>query len=542
MVSTALPQHEPERARRRWMLAMLGFVLVWAAAQFYVQAMTLVPPGPAWHLRSQVWIRFVFNLLWIAPLALVLRRRWLAIACLVALVGQLSLVSYFHYFARPLSLTALLAQAGEGLGAASYALRLIPGSVWLVLLLGLLLKLGFLRVAGPERPARGWSWGLAVACLLGYAGLFAWSNDQVERLSNIRTYGAIGRAGMVYGYAGSWAAEWYYLSDAALLERAQKRLAMRSDKLNPVEAPLQVPDRLVLLQVESLCFRGLDAQVGPDGRRVMPFLSRLQAAARRYRVRAIHYNGSADADFALLMGAEPSNDLIPYKVPGFTYEDALPGRMAAQGWQVRALHGVSGGFFSRRTAFEQMGFSELLFREELVERYEPQTDNWGVRDRDLLQISAQLLREAPADERHCHFVITVTSHGPFNALHPGEREIFPQRDDLAGCYIDNLRYVDRAVEAYVEALPEGTLLLIYGDHAANLRSADFESDQLEYEGQTLEYVPALLFQKGADLGASQRVRDGLEVDGNLSLIDIANYLRHQLGIEVLDETPRAIPE
>ena len=85
-----------------------------------------------------------------------------------------------------------------------------------------------------------------------------------------------------------------------------------------------------------------------------------------------------------------------------------------------------------------------------------------VDDEELLRLSAKWLNEA--SEPTVHFIITLTSHGPFNKLPPEKRELFPQPASQAEAYVNSMRYVDRVLATYLESLPQGAVLVLYGDH------------------------------------------------------------------------------
>ena len=79
----------------------------------------------------------------------------------------------------------------------------------------------------------------------------------------------------------------------------------------------------------------------------------------------MHFNGSADADFAALNGVSGSRHENTYMIPGYPYENTTPQLLARCGFATFSFHGNSGEFYSRRVAFEKMGFAGIYFHEEL---------------------------------------------------------------------------------------------------------------------------------------------------------------------------------
>jgi phosphoglycerol transferase MdoB-like AlkP superfamily enzyme len=315
--------------------------------------------------------------------------------------------------------------------------------------------------------------------------------------------------------------EWNYLGNHEDLQAALADRTQLSDRLTPFESTLTVGDRLVIIQVESLGFDVMGTVM--NGREVTPFLNQLKEQAYFYRVTAPVYNGSADADFSMLNGTEPSKNTVNYKFPAYPFENALPQFLSNYDYRTTAVMGGRGVVYNRRSAFEKMRFSRLLFAEEIVEKYSGKISNLGIRDAELLPLSSLMLRETA--EKSCHFVVTVGSHLPFNTLHDSEKEIFPNSLDVNENYFNSVRHVDNMLRNYIVSLPANTTVVIYGDHTAPISYPGYQTDR---SGQ-FHRVPYLIYNVGQNIARSQRTR-GQEVatSGQLTLTDMANYLRAQV--------------
>src|SRR4029078_8074515 len=119
--------------------------------------------------------------------------------------------------------------------------------------------------------------------------------NRLDPLDRILTTRGIGRLGLIRGYSEVWAAEAYYLGNREILERAIEERQLKLDRLTPVESSFTPGKRLIVVQAESLDFSALGYKV--NGEEVTPFLNRLREQSMFYRIQAIHFNGSADADF-----------------------------------------------------------------------------------------------------------------------------------------------------------------------------------------------------------------------------------------------------
>ncbi len=512
---------------------MAIFALVWTIELYVVQAATLVYPNEtgARFAFFAPKIRFVLDLLFVVSISFLFRRRWLAVIVCGAFFANLGLVTYFQYFRRPLSLLTLFANWREGSEVSLIGPGLFSQMVVFWLLLALAIQLAALwcsrKVALPRRC--GWLAGGVLA--MGYVGLYSVAN-YCDPLDTIKVTHGVGRLGEVRGYLGPWFAEWYYLRNKDILESALKRRKVVYDRLTPVEAAIPIHKHLVILQAESLDYNVLGFPV--NGQAVTPFLNSLRDASMFYRVQAIHKNGSADADFAALNAVAGSDHTITYKIDGYPYQNTTPELLVDCGYAVSAFHGNSGEFYERRKAFEKMGFTGLLFREELEGRYQLKSDRWGVTDREVLNLSAQLMRSSTGPT--CHFIITLTTHLPYTLL-PDEHEIYPQPGTMVERYLNNMRYLDNCLRDYVTKLGSGTTVMIYADHPTEDGNQEFKPDHAFGR----KFIPCFIFDTDQDLSKLQKTRDDPRaLDGTWNLIDVISYLRAQVA-DSCERAPAAEP-
>ncbi|HTM52905.1 MAG TPA: LTA synthase family protein [Pirellulales bacterium] len=506
-----------------WLATMTLFVLTWTIELYVVQDVTLIYPNET-TLRFAFWapkIRLALDLLFVTCLTLCLRRRWLAVLVILGYFAYLGLLTYFHYFQRPLSMLTIFGNWREGVQLSGFALNLIPLQAAVMLALALACELGALVLSrGASMPRRG---GLIAGALVGtaYCGLYLVTLG-LDPLDAVQTTRGVGRLGEIRGYMGPWFAEWYYLRDNKVLEQALEYRKVKYDRLAPIEADIPIHKHLVILQAESLDYNVLGYKV--DGTiEVTPFLNALRKRSMFYRVTAMHFNGSSDADFAALNAVSGSRHENTYLIPGYPYENTTPQALARVGFETYSFHGNSGEFYSRRGAFEQMGFAGLVFQEELERDYAAKSDRWGVKDADVLAVSAQKMRTAHSPT--CHFVITLTTHVPYNQLPASEFQIFPRPRTIVENYLNNMRYLDNCLREYVTALGSGTTIVIYADHPTEEGDSDFSPDRANGR----EFIPCFIYDSDDDLSKLQKTRKlAAARDGTLNLVDVINYVRHQV--------------
>ncbi len=509
------------RAEPLWVAAMSVFVLAWTLELYMTQEMTLVYPNET-SARFAFWapkIRLVLDLLFVLTLTFLLRRRWLCVVVAGGFFAYLGLITYFEYFLRPLSLLTIFGNWREGMRLSEFALDLFPKRVALMLVLALATQWVALYISRKASLPRNCAWLAGGACAVAYAGLYFLAN-MYDPLYAIQTTRGVGRLGEIRGYLGPWFAEWYYLRDDKVLQRALQLREVKYDRLTPVEADIPVHKHLVILQAESLDYNVLGFKV--DGVEVTPFLNKLRDQSMFYRVGAMHFNGSSDADFAALNAVSGSRHENPYIIPGYPYENTTPQFLARCGFSTFSFHGNGGEFYSRRPVFEKMGFAGIYFQEELVNVEGLRANRWGVRDADVLGLSAQKLRMATTPT--CHFIISLTTHVPYTLLADHEKEIYPHARTTVQNYLNNMRYLDNCLRDYIASLGSGTTVMIYADHPTEEGDGTFTPDRSDGR----EFIPCFIYDSDQDLSQLQKTRGApIATDGTLNLVDMINYLRSQ---------------
>ncbi|TWU16531.1 LTA synthase family protein [Allorhodopirellula heiligendammensis] len=497
---------------RTYRRLLAGLILFWAIELLVLQQWTTLSDAsiPMHDAIKDASRRFVLNLAGCTALVCLFGRWSLRATFVVGLVMTNLLVVYANYFGSPLSWPVLSSQWREGLAVSDHGMSLVDWRIVAISAIALAVKVAIANAVPSGTMSRherrrvvAIAGGVYLAVAIGLAGF----HKPLRRIS-------LGTPEYVYGYVVAWAAEAISLDNGVLLEVALTKARGASNILSETERTLLLTNNVAIIQVESLDFDVIESEV--DGEAVMPFLRGIQGQAMLYCVKPYHFTGSSEADFSMLTAAAPNGKVNPFQIQGFPYEQALPWLAQQQGYQAVAFHGNTGEFFHRRDAYEQMGFSDIYFTEEL----EPLkvSGHW---DRDLLEFSADLMEASTAPT--LHFVITITSHGPFDRLLESDRELFEQPTNVQQRYLNSMRYVDRVLENYIEQLPMDTTVVLYGDHESNVHG--YCEDE-----RHPDRVPWLILQKGRDLSTRQDSREsGLALSGELSQLDMACYFRNLLA-------------
>lgn len=511
------------RPRRLEVLLFILIVIFWASELLVIQELTThgqesFSLGGAIKYAAR---RMILNLAGCTFLVCLLRGTWLYGAFLISTFFSLLVTTYAAYFHQPLSWSILSLQWREGLAVTNHALELISwsGITLLATALGIKLILAGLLHHRPLplvlQRTLAIRAGVTYALLaIGFAGFY----KPISRVT-------ITSPEYAYGYVIAWTTEFLTYDSEKILADAIKKAAAKSHLITKTEGRLAFGKRIAVIQVESLDYDALNARA--KNTLVMPFLHSLKQRSMSYMVKPFHATGSSEADFSFLTTSTPNGRITPFNVIGFPYENSLPRLIEECGFSAHAFHGNTGAFFQRRTAYEKMGFSEIYFSKEL--------EACGVDgnyDHEVLQLSAQKICES--QKPVFHFVITITSHGPFDRLPADCDKLIESPKCIQDRYLNSMHYVDQSLEQYYASLPEDTTLIIYGDHHSSVKG--YVTENIHNDR-----VPWIICQKGKDLADRQKSDSGLAHSGKLSQLEMVCFMRDSFESEIF-VADRAISE
>ena len=276
----------------RYFFSLTALALFWAAENFLVQAAAFDQPPTTIHPFFYQAGRFCLNFLAASALLLFFSRRWLlAIMAADFLVSILTL-PYALYFHHALSLETTMWTAGEGMRVSSFGLEVIPAVLWLALLGALAVKIYWVIKITPQ-PAC-WRRGCAAACLAAECACILALQFTSFQLPSLRMR-SFTRTVYAYGYLNAWIAEYFYGPDLKEIAQNLRELQKVSpDRLVGVEKPWPVNNHVVVVQMESIGWEVLNAQIA--GQPLAPYLNQLAASSRCFRIQTYHTLGSEDMD------------------------------------------------------------------------------------------------------------------------------------------------------------------------------------------------------------------------------------------------------
>ncbi len=502
-------------------------ILVWTTESFIWQQLA---SNAAFHTDFAILAcRLLFDLGLIA-FTVTMLPKWCVAAILAAdALLSLALYSYWNYFHGELLLTPLITQWKEGAAMGGDIFSSVPAGAALVAGVMLVIKWSLLRgVPAPARGGRYWArGGLALVCAVAVLGV---GNLRVVNMAEELKGFSSAKNIAAYGYLASWTAELALTNETDLFDTH-----LISRTLTDAVPPLSPAEDIIIIQVESLDYGALN-WTDEAGHPLTPFLNKLAASSTYHRITSRSRLGSASADAAVLMQEAVNRKIIPYKLSTYPFEreGSLPRLARAAGYRTTAVHGFDGNFFNRKPAYLRMGFDEVWFKEDLDARgglgvgdRHKFFSTYGYLDRAILNLAADLAARPGKD---LVFVITLTNHTPWEYLPEAEWKYFPQPKNKFQNFANSINYVDQCLEEFYGRVANGTLLLIYGDHAAVF-------EELHAGG---DFVPYIILRKEGAL-VPQKNPPGIR-DQKFILEDIAGHIGTLFESKASVPTPEPAPD
>ncbi len=308
---------------------------------------------------------------------------------------------------------------------------------------------------------------------------------------------------------------------------------------------------ILLIQVESLqnIFLGKTYK----GKEITPFLNSLTNQAGSIYFSNYHellgFGNTSDAEYVSLHSSYPNTIDSSYK----TYEGAktfgLPLIAKDKGYQTLSFHGNTGTYYDRTRVHKEIGFDKSYFGEDFVIDEEILL---GLSDKSFFEQSLPILKEADKNGPYFAFMITLTSHVPFDM--PDEWRIFSSqagkdKDSILYKYMDAIHYLDRQLEMFLkdmedQGLLDNTLVGIYGDHFA-LKISNKEDNEAmtkylgrPYSFHDMQNIPLIIKVPGLEKNIKCD-QLGSQIDFLPSLLNLMGWndeVVPMFGVDLLDRS------
>ncbi len=240
-----------------------------------------------------------------------------------------------------------------------------------------------------------------------------------------------------------------------------------------------------------------------------------------------------------------SGGAVYYEYQNNTF-DSLPKALKKEGYKSFSYHGFQGSFWNREIMHKSLGFDDYSSMEDFDIDEEI---GFGLSDASFFrQAMAKNDAMRGGDSPYYNFLITLSSHHPYEGFYTGKFTKDTATDGILTRYYNSAYYADQTLSDFFESLKtkglyEDAVFVIYGDHAG-LFSGDSVSqmaadgiDYSEYGWAKYMTVPAMIHVPGY-------YEEGIRIDKPTGQIDLLPTLVNMMSLEmvymqgsdVLDET------
>ncbi len=221
---------------------------------------------------------------------------------------------------------------------------------------------------------------------------------------------------------------------------------------------------LIVVQVEAMQEFVIDMKV--EGTEVTPFLNGLKENGLYFNniYHQVAGGNTSDAEFMLNNSMYPTiTGSVNYLYP--TNEFLSLGKlMEDRGYVSKVFHGYESSFWNREAVYRNYGYDKFYSINDfdLSEKR-----GWAVSDKSFFKQSLDISLE---NERFFSFLITLSSHHPYDGFGDIDLPTGKYEGTQLGNYLKSMRYVDTAIESLFNDLEkrgelENTIIVIYGDHS-----------------------------------------------------------------------------
>jgi phosphoglycerol transferase MdoB-like AlkP superfamily enzyme len=269
------------------------------------------------------------------------------------------------------------------------------------------------------------------------------------------------------------------------------------------------------------------------GKEITPNLNKLISDSLYFD--NLHYQigagNTSDAEFLSNTSLYPAKEgSVYYRFTQNTY-DSLPRILKEQSYESYAMHAFTAGFWNRTEMYQTLGFDKFVNGDDYIP---DDFEGWNGDALSDASFFRQSVEKFDSSNPFYAFMITLSSHHPFNDFENHDFYTAEFEGTYIGNYMKAAHYADKCIGEFVDDLEkrgilENTLLVLYGDHSAvpkHLAGQMMDLLNMKYselEWTKLQKVPLIIHYPG--------LKNGEKVSTTGGQIDILPTIANLMGFE-----------
>lgn len=222
---------------------------------------------------------------------------------------------------------------------------------------------------------------------------------------------------------------------------------------------------LIVVQVEALQEFVVDLQI--EGQAVTPYLNELKENNLYFEnlYHQVAGGNTSDAEFLLNNSLYPAAiGAVNYLYPGNSFH-SIAESLNELDYPTIAYHGYQSSFWNRNVMYNSVNYDHFSGQEEFVL---DEKVGWAISDASFYR---QALEDVLPNQPFYKFLITLSSHHPYDAFRHDDFNVGDYENTQVGDYLKGAHYVDQTIQGLMTLLEEKgvkdkTIVVIYGDHSA----------------------------------------------------------------------------
>ncbi|HEX3030366.1 MAG TPA: LTA synthase family protein, partial [Clostridia bacterium] len=285
---------------------------------------------------------------------------------------------------------------------------------------------------------------------------------------------------------------------------------------------------LIILQSEALQSFLINLKV--NGVEVTPNINKLMKESVSFSNFYYQAARGKTSDAELLCNASlyPITDgSVYFKYPTRAYH-SIANVLRDAGYAANSYHAYDPSFYNRTVAHRSLGFEKFYSKSDFKI---DQIEGWGLSDESFYR---QVLDKLDKSKPSYSFLISLSSHYPFNQYQDFSFDVGSLNKTLLGNYIKAENYADKCVGVLIDELKkrglyDNTVFVLYGDHYGIpldvgkplLKYLNLPDNELEWA--KLQKVPFIIHYPGLKNGETMSITGGQ--------IDILPTLANLMGVK-----------